>query len=106
VTQIESEEISVSTERAWAAPFPAIRVTYRNLATVHLRVAKADWLGRLKAGKPHSGWLDDQDRAAILALPAVREHAADLPATADYQQRAEDIPVEAALDAAKLEPGA
>ena len=106
VTQIESKEISVSTERTWAAPFPAIRVTYRNLAKVHLRVAKADWLGRLKAGKPHSGWLDDQDRAAILALPAVREHAADLPATADYQQRAEDIPAEGALDAAQLEPGA
>ena len=106
VSQIEAKELSVSTERAWAAPFPAIRVTYRNLAKVHLRVAKADWLGRLKAGKPHSGWLDDQDRAAILALPAVREQAADLPATDDYQQRAEDIPVGAALDAAKLEPGA
>ncbi|MFM7137726.1 MAG: MG2 domain-containing protein, partial [Planctomycetota bacterium] len=106
VTQIESRELAVSTERAWAAPFPAIRVTYRNLARVHLRVAKADWLGRLKAGKPHSGWLDDQDRAAILALPAVREHAADLPATDDYQQRAEDIPVGTVLDAATLEPGA
>jgi len=81
-------------------------VTYRNLAKVHLRVAKADWLGRLKAGKPHSGWLDDQDRAAILALPAVREHAADLPATADFQERSEDIPVGTALDAATLEPGA
>jgi hypothetical protein len=106
VSQIESKELSVSTERAWAAPFPAIRVTYRNLAKVHLRVAKADWLGRLEAGKPHAGWLDDQDRAAILALPAVREQAADLPATADYQSRSEDIPVAAALDAASLEPGA
>jgi len=106
VSQIESKELSLSTERAWAAPFPAIRFTYRNLATVHLRVAKADWLGRLKAGKPHSGWLDEQDRAAILALPAVREHAADLPATDDYQSRAEDIPVGTALDAAALEPGA
>ena len=106
VSQIEAKELSVSTERAWAAPFPAIRVTYRNLAKVHLRVAQADWLGRLKAGKPHSGWLDDQDRAAILALPALREQAVDLPATDDYQQRAEDIPVGAALDAATLEPGA
>jgi hypothetical protein len=106
VSQIESKELSLSTERAWAAPFPAIRVTYRNLAKVHLRVAKADWLGRLKAGKPHSGWLDEQDRAAILALPAVRKHAADLPATDDYQQRAEDIPVGTPLDAATLEPGA
>jgi hypothetical protein len=106
VAQIESKELSLSTERAWAAPFPAIRVTYRNLAKVQLRVAKADWLGRLQAGKPHAGWLDEQDRAAILALPAIREHAADLPATPDYQSRSEDIPVGTALDAATLEPGA
>ncbi|MDA0253959.1 MAG: MG2 domain-containing protein, partial [Planctomycetota bacterium] len=106
VAQIEAKELSLSTERAWAAPFPGIRVTYRNLAKVHLRVAKADWLGRLKAGKPHAGWLDDQDRAAILALPTVREQAIDLPATPDYQSRAEDIPVGTALDAATLEPGA
>ena len=106
VAQIESKELSLATERAWAAPFPAIRVTYRNLAKVHLRVCKADWLGRLEAGEPDSGWLDDADRAAILALPPVREHVADLPATPDYQQRSENIPVGAAFDAAALEPGA
>jgi hypothetical protein len=106
VSQIEARELSLSTERAWAAPFPAIRVTYRNLAKLHLRVARADWLGRLQAGKPHAGWLDEQDRAALLALPALREHAADLPATPDYQSRAEDISVGTALDAATLEPGA
>jgi hypothetical protein len=106
VAEIEAKELSLSTERTWAAPFPGIRVTYRNLAKVHLRVAKADWLGRLEAGKPHSGWLDEKDRAAILALPAVREQAVDLPATLDYQSRAEDIPVGTALDAATLEPGA
>jgi hypothetical protein len=106
VAQIEAKELSLATERAWAAPFPAIRVNYRNLAKVHLRVCKADWLGRLQAGKPHSGWLDEADRDAILALPALREHAADLPATPDYQTRSEEIPVAAALDAATLEPGA
>ncbi|MFM8413719.1 MAG: alpha-2-macroglobulin family protein [Planctomycetota bacterium] len=105
VAQLQARELSLSTERAWAAPFPAIRVTYRNLAKVHLRVCKADWLGRLKVGKPHSGWLDEEDRGAILALPAVREHAADLPATPDYHSRSEDLPVAGALDAATLEPG-
>ena len=106
VAQIESKELSLATERAWAAPFPAIRVTYRNLAKVHLRICKADWFGRLEAGKPHSGWLDEEDRDAILALPPVREHAADLPATPDLQSRSEDIPVGTALGAASLEPGA
>jgi hypothetical protein len=106
VAEIESKQLVVSSERAWAAPFPAIRISYRNLAKVHLRVCKADWEGRLRAGKPHSGWLDDQDRAAILALPPVREHAADLPATPDFQERHEDLPVDAGLNAANLDPGA
>ena len=39
-------------------------MTYRNLAKVHLRVVKADLLGRLKAGK-HGHWIDVGDRAAI-----------------------------------------
>jgi hypothetical protein len=106
VAEIEAKEISLSTERAWAAPFPAIRVTYKNLAKVHLRMAKADWEARLRAGKPHAGWLDDDDRKAILALPAIREKAVDLPATPDYHERSEDIAVDKVLDAAALEPGA
>ena len=106
VTEIEARELSLVTERSWAAPWPVVRVTYRNLAKVHLRLARADWEGRLEAGKPHVGWLDDADRAAILALPAVKTHAADLPATPDYQPTHHDIPVAAAFDADALEPGA
>jgi hypothetical protein len=105
VAEIEAKEVGLTTERSWAAPWPAIRVTYRNLERVHLRICRADWLGRLKAGKPHSGWLDDDDRQAILALPVIQEHAADLPATPDFQSRHQDIPV-TALNAAALEPGA
>ena len=106
IAQIDSKELTIQTERSWAEPWPAVRVSYRNLTKVHLRIAKADWLGRLKAGKPHAGWMDDADRQAILALPAVRTQAIDLPATDDYRQRHEDIPVGTALDAKSLEPGA
>jgi hypothetical protein len=106
VTEIESRELSLATEQAWAAPWPVVRVTYRNIARVHLRVCRADWETRLRAGKPHAGWIDDADRKVILSLEPVRTHAADLPATADYQSRRHDIPVAAALDAATLEPGA
>jgi len=105
VAQIESKELSMQTERSWAEPWPAIRVSYRNLAKVHLRIAKADWLGRLQAGKPNVGWMDDADRQAILALPSVREKAVDLPATPDYRQRHEQLPVGTVLDAKSLEPG-
>lgn len=106
VREIESKELSFATERSWAAPFPVVRVTYRNLEKVHLRVCKADWEGRLRAGKSHGHWFDDEERKAIFALPAVREHAADLPGTPDYQERSEDLSVEQALGAATLEPGA
>jgi len=105
VAQIEAKDLTIQTERSWAAPWPMVRVSYRNLATVHLRIAKADWLGRLDAGKPHAGWLDDADRQAILGLPAVREQKIDLPATDDYQQRHEDIDVGTVLNAESLEHG-
>ena len=104
--EIESRSLELATEQAWAEPWPVVRVTYRNVARVHLRVCRADWEARLRAGKPHAGWIDDADRLAILALPALRSHQSDLPATDDYHPRHHDIPVGAALDAANLEPGA
>ena len=105
VTEIEARDLSLMTERSWAAPWPVVRVNYRNLTKVFLRLAKANFEGRLKAGKANAAWLDDADRAAILALPAVKTHAADLPATPDYQTTHHDVPVAAAFDAAGLEPG-
>ncbi|MFM7207974.1 MAG: MG2 domain-containing protein, partial [Planctomycetaceae bacterium] len=105
VTEIESRELSVATERAWAAPWPAIRASYRNVGRLHLRLAKADWSARLAAGKPHAAWLDDHDREAILALPAVKTAVVDLPATPDFRERRHDIPV-TVLDPATVEPGA
>jgi hypothetical protein len=106
IAEIESRELSLATERAWAAPWPAVRVTYRNVDRVHLRLAKADWLKQLGSGKPHPGWLDAAEREAVLALPAVKTFTADLPATADYQARSHDLPVAAAFDPQGLEPGA
>ena len=103
IAEIESKNLALATERSWAAPWPAIRVSYRNLAKVHLRLVKADWLQRLRAGK-QLHWFDDKDRAAILKLPAVREQAVDLPATPDYRERHEDVPV-SVLDPQGLEPG-
>ncbi len=105
VKEIDAKELSLATERAWAAPWPVVRVTYRNLAKVHLRLAKADWPARLKAGKPHPAWLDDADRAAILALPAVKTAAVDLPATPDYRSRHHDVSV-SVFEPESLEPGA
>ncbi len=105
VKQIEAKTLSVSTERTWAKPFPSIRITYRNLEKVHIRVCKADWLGRLKTRNAYGSWMDDTDRKAMLTLPAVREHTADLPHVPDYQEQFIDLPVGSSLDAANLDPG-
>jgi hypothetical protein len=105
IAEIESRELSLATERAWAAPWPAVRVTYRNIDRVHLRLAKADWPARLAAGKPHPGWLDEAEREAILALPAVKTFTTDLPQTVDYQSHSHDLPAATAFDPQGLEPG-
>ena len=103
--EIEAKELSLAAERAWAAPWPQVRVTYRNLAKVHLRLCRADWQTDLAAGRLGSDWFDDETRGRILSLPAVQQHAADLPATPDYQERTEEIAVDAAFDMTGLEPG-
>ena len=105
VKEIDAKDLSLATERAWAAPWPVVRVTYRNLAKVHLKLAKADWPARLKAGKPHGGWLDDEDRATIPGLPAIKTAAIDLPATPDFRSRHHDVPI-TVFEPKSLEPGA
>lgn len=106
VNQIEAKELAVEAERAWATPWPTVTVTYRNLTRVHLRLARADWEGRLAAGKPSGNWRDAEALQALRALPAVKTFVADLPATIDYRQAIHQIPVATAFDATELEPGA
>lgn len=106
VAQIEAKELSLSTERTWAAPWPEVSISYRNLSKVYLRVAKANWEKRLKTGKPSEAWLDAEDRKAILALPAVKECAVDLAATTDFREASHNLSVAKGFDAAALAPGA
>ena len=93
IAEIEGKALTVLVERTWAKPWPVIRVRYRNLAEVHLRVVKADWLERVLGGRAHAGWLDDAERAKLLAAAPAKAFKAELPPTADYQERAHDIPV-------------
>ena len=93
IAEIESKALAVFAERTWARPWPVIRVRYRNLTGVHLRLVKADWLERLRSGKSHWGWLDDAERAALLAAAPAKAFPAELPPTPDYEERSHDIPV-------------
>ena len=100
IAEIDSKSLSVQTERTWAEPWPSIRFSYKNISKVHVRIVKADWLARLQAGKPHWAWLDDADRAKLLAEKPVQTFSVDLPATPDYAERTHAIPVPK-----NLEPG-
>ncbi len=93
IAEMEAKSLTVFVERTWAKPWPVIRVRYRNLADVHLRIVKADWLERVLAGRAHAGWLDDADRAKLLAAAPVKAFKTELPPTGDYEERSHDIPV-------------
>ena len=93
IAEIEAKSLTVFVERTWTRPWPVIRVRYRNFADVHLRVVKADWLERVLAGRSHVGWLDDAERAKLLAAAPAKAFKAELPPTDDYQERSHDIPV-------------
>jgi len=101
---LEVPQLEVIAERAWAEPWPALRVRYRNLTRLHLRLCRADWQARLAAGRAQASWLDDDDRNAILALPAERQREVELPPTADGRQRDEEVAIDEL--AAGLAPGA
>jgi uncharacterized protein YfaS (alpha-2-macroglobulin family) len=90
--QIEAKAANIMTERIWNEPSPSIRVTYRNVTKVHFRLVPENWIGLFKAGQFRGGWLDDSHRKALLAAKPDLTWSVDLPATNDFQERAEDIP--------------
>ncbi|NDC52904.1 MAG: hypothetical protein EBZ74_01105 [Planctomycetia bacterium] len=100
VAEIEAKSLAVEAERAWAEPWPVIRITARNLGTAHVRIVKADWQARVKAGKPQWQWLDDADRKALLAEPPVKTFAVAVPDPQDFSDVRYDVPVPQ-----DLEPG-
>ena len=91
VAEIDGKALELFTERTWTAPWPAIRARYKNLAKIHLRIVKADWLARLRAGKPQWQWLDDGDRAKLVAAKPLKAFAVDLPATDNLRDNTHDI---------------
>ena len=91
VAEIDGKSLDVFTERTWTAPWPTIRARYKNLTKVHVRIVKADWHARLRAGKPQWQWLDDGDRAKLVAAKPLKAFAVDLPATDNLRDQTHDI---------------
>ncbi|MGO9111356.1 MAG: alpha-2-macroglobulin family protein [Thermoguttaceae bacterium] len=91
--QIESKSASVTTERVWNEPSPSIRVSYRNVTKVYIRLVREDWVARLRNGQYRGESLDDARQKAILAKQPDLAWSANLPATEDFQERVDDLPV-------------
>ena len=91
VRQIEMKSSRVETERVWDAPLPTIDVHYRNVADVHFRVVKQDWVDRVKRSQGQPEWMDQNERKAILQAKPEIEWSAKLPATDDFRERVEEI---------------
>lgn len=92
VADIEAKSANITTERVWADPLPSIKVTYRNVGKVYLRVVKADFLSLL----PEVNWgpesLQGDALRALLGRKPAMEAAHDLPPTPDYKERVEALP--------------
>jgi hypothetical protein len=91
--QIEAKSFQVQVERVWNAPWPTIRVNYRNLAKMSFRLVRQDWAERMKQIRQQPEYLDDAQRQAILAAKPELEWSEKLPPTEDFRERTEELAV-------------
>ncbi len=92
VQEIEAKSAAISTERVWSAPWPAIRVSYRNLTNIHFRAVAWDWNEFLERRHNRPESLNDEERKQLLAKAPALTWSANLPATPDYKERMEEVP--------------
>ncbi len=89
--QIEAKSSQINIERVWNPPLSKIQVRYRNLTKVFFRVVPESYEARLKTVRYRPEQLDENERRALLAKEPLRQWSVDLPATADYQERMEEV---------------
>jgi hypothetical protein len=97
VQEIEAKSAAISTERVWNAPWPVIRVYYRNVTNLHFRAVAWDWNEFLdrRHNRPES--LSEEERKQLLAKAPALAWTAPLPATPDYKERMEEVPAPTSL---------
>ena len=93
IQQLQAKSANITTERVWNAPWPSIRVTYRNVDKVYFRVVAYDFEAYLKKQRWNYGYLDENQQKELLGQATVKTWSADLPATKDLRERSEQIPV-------------
>jgi RNA polymerase sigma factor (sigma-70 family) len=101
VQNLEQKQVSIATERVWNEPWPVIAVNYKNVTKAFFRAVPQDFdafVARQRWGFGN-GW-DEKFIAELVAKQPVSSWDAALPATTDFRERTEKVPV-----AKDLKPG-
>ncbi len=93
IAQIEAKSASITTERVWNQPWPTVDVTYRNVDKVFFRLVPFDFAAWATSASWSPESLDQAAREKLLRDQPTRQWSANLPRTADYRQRVENITV-------------
>lgn len=84
---IGAPEVTLKAERVWNAPWPRLTVVHKNLPRLHFRVVRSDWKEFLGADRGRPEWLNEKEKAAVLAAEPVKSWSVDLPPTPDFKTR-------------------
>ncbi len=93
IRQIEAKSASMLTERVWNTPMPTLELTYRNVTEVHFRAVRLDFLTQLKSQRWNLNQLDANRHRPLLEGTPSFAWSAQLPATVDFKERTETVPV-------------
>jgi uncharacterized protein YfaS (alpha-2-macroglobulin family) len=91
IVNIESKSVNAQSERVWNDPWPAIRVSYRNIDQVYFRAIRADWSSRFARDRWRPDQFNQADIETLTKAPHVAEWSADLPETEDFQDATYDV---------------
>lgn len=126
VEDIEARAFAVTTERVWNTPgaplsdpqppviagdaanqagaaaihraaLPGIAVRYRNLTQLYFHAVAWDWTDFLEKGRNRPEYLNEDERAAVLARRPALAWSTNLPPTADFKERSIELPAPAGL---------
>jgi hypothetical protein len=116
IEEIEARSFAVTTERVWQctagvspAPgdagagrdrqdaCPALNVRYRNVTNLYFRAVAVDWNDFLDKRRNRPEYLNDEERAALLAKAPALTWSTNLAPTFDFKERAIELPAPGGL---------
>ncbi|MCX8107426.1 MAG: hypothetical protein N3G20_01330, partial [Verrucomicrobiae bacterium] len=95
ISQIEAKSLAISTERLWTSTPVTIRISYRNVTNVWFRLVPWDWDELVARNQRPYEFIDDTQRAALLAKKPFLSWSHQLPQTTNYQTATVEIPAPA-----------